>query len=511
MPHWRLIVVTTLWAVPLLFMLGCGIYFLWFTGMGRWAWWPMTACMGLAFILGWYWQKQRRLLRLDFTPPIHWTDRDRQAWELVRARAEAASKLDAEALSTLPLYVDTARDMGLELAKFYHPGASDPVGSLTIPEMLAVVELASHDLAEMVDRYVPGGNLLTVNAWRKAKQAADWYQQASALSWLVYSLFAPVETAVRFLASQAGVSGPWQKFQLNLLVWFYSAYLHRLGNYLIELNSGRLRVGASRYRQLVQENRAAEAPAGSEPADAVRDVTIAVIGQVKAGKSSVINALLGEQRARVDILPATDEITRYALRSENFPTQLQILDTMGYGQDGSSEKQARANAEAARQADLILLVMHARNPGRETDVVFLDKLREFFRSHPELKMPPLLGVLTHIDLLSPMMEWSPPYDWQHPKRPKEQQIDAALATLREQMTDRLAGAVPVCTAADKVYGVQEWLLPAISELLDQAHAVALLRCLKSEADTGKVRKVFEQLLAAGKEAAKILWEASKKR
>ncbi len=511
MPHWRLLVVTFLWAFPLLFLVGSGVYFLWDSGLGRWAWWPVTGCMALAFILGWHWQKQRRLLRLDFTPSIHWTDRDRQAWELVQGRATAAAQFGADKLANFNLYIDTARDLALELARFYHPGAKDPVGSLTIPEILAVVELASHDLADMVDRYVPGGHLLTIDAWRKAKQASDWYQSASNLSWLVYSLFAPVETAARFMASQVGVVGPWQKFQQNILVWFYSAYLHRLGTYLIELNSGRLRVGASRYRQLVEQAREPAPTEGKEPADSIRDVTLAVIGQAKAGKSSLINALLGEQRAKVDVLPVTSEITRYVLHAEGIPTRLQVLDTVGYGLAGSAESQAKANAEAARQSDLVLLVLHARNPARLVDVAFLQKLREYFEANPGLKMPPILGVLTHIDLLSPMLEWQPPYDWQHPQRPKEQQVAEALTAVREQLGDYLNGALPVCTEADKVYGVDDWLLPAISELLDQARAVALLRCLKNEADAGKIRKVLQQLLAAGKEAAKVLWQVSRKK
>ena len=41
--------------------------------------------------------------------------------------------------------------------------------------------------------------------------------------------------------------------QQNLLVWFYTAYVHRLGTYLIDLNSGRLRVGVPRYRELVEQ------------------------------------------------------------------------------------------------------------------------------------------------------------------------------------------------------------------------------------------------------------------
>jgi hypothetical protein len=45
-------------------------------------------------------------------------------------------------------------------------------------------------------------------------------------------------------------------------------------------------------------------------------------------------------------------------------------------------------------------------------------------------------------------------------------------------------------AARKVYGIEEWFLPALAELLDEGRAVALLRCLRAEIDTGKARKVF---------------------
>ncbi len=114
-------------------------------------------------------------------------------------------------------------------------------------------------------------------------------------------------------------------------------------------------------------------------------------------------------------------------------------------------------------------------------------------------------MLTHIDLLTPALEWAPPYDWLEPKRTKEQQIAEAAAAVNEQLGDYLAGVIPVCVAPNKVYGVEEWLLPAVAELLDEVHAVALLRCLRAEIDTGKVRKVFHQLLAAGKGLVKAVW------
>lgn len=514
MNRWRFLILGLLVAAPFVFLLGYGSYHLWLSGWSAWVWWPMAACVSLAYLLGWYWQRQNRLLRLDQSPPLFWTDRDRQAWQLVEARARAGAQLDGDKLSSLDFYVATAQQMALELAGFYHPRAQDPISSLTIPEMLAVVELAAHDLAEMVDQYLPGGHLLTVRDWRRAKQATDWYQRASNVYWIISSVFSPLNTAIRYGASRAGLARPFQMLQQNLLLWFYSAFVHRLGTYLIALNSGRLRVGAQRYRQLVQKHTQpgdAESAADGSPesADSVRQVVLTLFGQVKVGKSSLINALLGEQRARTHVLPETQQVTRYELSIEGIPTRLVLADTVGFGHSGPKEDQLQATRESALQSDVLLLVLHARNPARQADVALLHELRRWFGERPHLQLPPIIGVLTHIDLLSPAMEWQPPYNWQDPQRLKEQQIAQAVATVREQFGDLLADIVPVCTAEGKVNGVQEWLLPALMSRLDQAHAVALLRCLRAEVDTGKVWKVFEQLLAAGKEAARVVWRSAR--
>ena len=109
------------------------------------------------------------------------TERDLEAWKLVEARAKGGGQIHPDKLSELQHYVNTGQAMALELARFYHPKAKDPIGSLTIPEILAVVELASHDLAEMVDQYLPGGHLLSIRDWQRARQAADWYRVASYL------------------------------------------------------------------------------------------------------------------------------------------------------------------------------------------------------------------------------------------------------------------------------------------------------------------------------------------
>jgi predicted GTPase len=469
----------------------------------------MFACWAAAYVLGWYWARKQSLLRPpDFSPSAATTERDKQAWKLVAERAKNASKIPPDNLLEFQFYVSTARDMALELAQSYHPRTTDPISKLTIPEILAVVELAAHDLSELVDQYLPGGHLLTITHLRQARRAADWYQTASNVYWFIAAIFAPLQTGVRYAASQVGVSRPWQLLQQNLLLWFYTAYVHRLGAYLIEVNSGRLRVGVKRYRQLVQGKPVDGQPSPPDAAaeEQVQPVTVTIIGQVKAGKSSFINALLGEQQAQTDVLPLTNEITRYQLQPPGIPARFVLLDTVGYGHSGPKEDQLKATREAAQQSDLVCLVMHARNPARQADVEVLASLQGWFRSRPDLKMPPILGILTHIDLLSPAMEWAPPYNWQHPERLKERQIQEAQATVREQMGEYLASCVPVCGAPGKVYGIEEWVLPTVLELMDEAHGVALLRCLRAEADAGKVRKVFQQLLAAGRELGVQLWQ-----
>ena len=112
-------------------------------------------------------------------------------------------------------------------------------------------------------------------------------------------------------------------------------------------------------------------------------------------------------------------------------------------------------------------------------------------------------MLTHVDLLTPAMEWSPPYDWAGGTRPKERSIAEAVAAAHESFPDA-KGVVPCCTVEGKVWGVNEELLPALVGQLGEAKAVALLRCLHAEADEGKVKKVFAQLWAAGRKAVELL-------
>jgi uncharacterized protein len=521
----RIVTLVLLVALPIFFMIGVGAYHLWATGWAFWAWWPMGLCLALAYFLAWRWQRQIRARQAEAPPPMHWTDRDRLAWKSVEERVKSSDKIADEKFGDPKFYFDTAQEMASQLSKVYRPEATDAIAIVTLPEILSVIELASHDLNELAKTYVPGSHLMTIDHWRKARRAVDWYRQAANVYWLASAVFDPIKTATRYVAAKYGMGTPLELFQQNVILWFYSAYVRELGFYLIELYSGRLKVGTARYRELMKQYShdsgeptvivpppdgsvgkptvETPAPAPPEPKARPTGVNIVLIGQVKAGKSSLINALLGERKAATDVLPLTSEVTKYDLVAPGVPTHLVLLDTAGYGRAGAAKDSLDETAEAVQASDLVLLVTHARNPARKADADFFARLRQWFKDRPELRFPPVLVVLTHVDLLTPAMEWSPPYDWAGGSRPKERSIADAVSAASDSFPD-VEGMVPCCTAEGKVWGVSEELLPEIVALLGEAKAVALLRCLHAEADEGKIKKVFAQLWAAGRKAVHLL-------
>src|SRR5690606_6070179 len=116
-----------------------------------------------------------------------------------------------------------------------------------------------------------------------------------------------------------------------------------------------------------------------------------------------------------------------------------------YGSGEGAGKEFRKMKDVFEDTDLVLLVMNVTSPARDADRQFLEHMSEWFLAHPELKPPPVLGVLTHIDLLTPQMEWDPPYNWESPTGAKEEKIQQALAFNIETLGDFLVGILPVCT------------------------------------------------------------------
>ena len=154
-----------------------------------------------AYLLGWRWQKQMHRQVAEEPPPVHYTDRDRQAWKRIEDHIKDTEKVKVDDIAGLQLYVDVAQKLAPELAAIYHPEATDPMGNLTIPEILAVVELAAHDLGEMTqDLFARRPPRHHQQPARGRGKAVKWYNRANETFWAVSAVLDPIRTGLRYAA-----------------------------------------------------------------------------------------------------------------------------------------------------------------------------------------------------------------------------------------------------------------------------------------------------------------------
>lgn len=513
MSRWQLITLSSLSLLPIVLLAGFGGWSLYQSGYWFWLWWTMPLCWGAASLL---WRRWGGMVEIPQAPldRTHWTPQDQSATAIVEAQQRRVGEFTTEQLSDPQFYTQVTQDLALRIAQHYHPKAKDPLDRRTVVEILAAVQLISADVEDWFLRYVPGGHLVTVGHWKMLAHAPGWWQTATNAGWVASILMNPLNLG-RFFASKLAVDPLSGQVQQNLLGLFYTAYIRQAGYYLIELNSGRLQGGSERYRKWMKQvqtptplQAATPMPAVVEPAPPPVTITIALIGQVKAGKSSLINALVGSAAAVTDVLPATKKVQRYAYSPPGHGDRFVLLDTTGYSDAGATAEQQTETREAVQQADLVLLVLDARSPSRDADVKTLTSLADWYTAHPQLKPPPLIVVLNKIDGLSPVMEWAPPYDWRNPVRPKEKNIAAAMAYAHEVFGAKIKAVVPTCCDAehDRVHGIATDLVPAMAEHLDNARSAALLRELRRSIDQGKFARVVGQVWEIGKQLKGIVAE-----
>ena len=448
--------------------------------------WPLsiasTVCFLLAGALRFLPAAKREASPLGRLPEQpQWTQRDRDAASVVAAhRQRTAQAWESVDLTQPEFYVNSARELAADLARIYHPREADPLDALAVPEVLAAIRLAVDDLEAWVHRSIPRPRTWTIRRLRQAQAAAGFAPAASAAWYLLGAVRDP--SAVLRWGMSRSTSGPLKQAAARELTVTASAfYLSTLGGYLIELYAGRLRAGADAWREAfgpVQRRLAAAAiDAGGQterPSNAPT-ITIALVGQTSAGKSSLVNAIVGEAVAEVDTLPRTADVQRHRARLGDTPVVL--LDTPGYG-DAADRKASKATLESVQAAlvecDAALVVMAAHAPGKAADAAVLEALVERFARERSQPLPPLVGVLTHIDRLPPPRD-QPPYELEHPSTPKERAIAGAVEYVEETLGAHLVATVPVVAEAGRLWNVDAGLLPALLGQLDEARQVALMR------------------------------------
>ncbi len=293
--------------------------------------------------------------------------------------------------------------------------------------------------------------------------------------------------------------------------WALKFAVKRTGFYAIELYSGHLVLRGVEFdqyttgpsRRAITREQARTESLENEP------LRILILGQVKAGKSSLVNAMFGETRAAVDVVPRTKNIEPYLLERGGMQRAI-ILDTAGYE---DSTQTAAALDQARReivQSDLVVLVSSAQTAARDADRRLLDEVRNSFQQTPDREFPPLVVALTHIDQLRPFREWDPPYDLAQSQGIKAQQIREAVEATAEDLAVDIERVIPVCLLEGRVYNVEEGLVPAILTFLGDAQRLKYLRCLREFKDEEYWRRLREQAVNSGRILLKAGWRLLRK-
>ncbi len=264
-------------------------------------------------------------------------------------------------------------------------------------------------------------------------------------------------------------------------------FVLEIGRAAIDLYSGRLSLSEEELRAARERDMEDAAPS-----DLDVPVRIVLIGQVNAGKSSLLNALAQESRCAVGPVPTTSSVAEFLLKLEDRPT-VSLVDLPGIdGRKGAVFELL----EHAQRADLVMWVAAATQPARGPDRQVLDEFRTWTRAQLTRRPPPVLLALTHIDELRPAAEWTPPYDVGTPVRPKARAIRAAMDAAARALDLPVDAVVPVAMPPGREpYNIDAlWARTAVE--LDEAKLAQLDR-LRFGQQGLRLRELADQLARAG--------------
>ena len=493
----RWFIVTAILTVPYLLVLAAGWWWLYEHGyIIAWAVGAAVLTIAGRWIAGWAARGGKGARVAEVKPSSEWAPAGERAWQKIDALAADVCNQnwpldDADAWRALLERTLTT------VAREFHPDSANPVLEIPLPQIAHIVELVAHDLGEAATELIPGSHILTVNDWLKLKELAGHGNFLYTFYYRIYRWarlgLNPISALLRELADRVtgsllnDTTGQARRALLDFLV-------HKAGYYAIELYSGKLPMPAAYVTgrstgDVVTADRL-EAARASEP------LRVLVVGQVNAGKSSLVNALFGDVKAAVDVLPTTRGVTPLVLERDGLRRAL-VLDTAGYGEAQSATDPFQGLEDELLACDLVLLVSSATTAARQADRHLLDELRRRFRAAKDRRLPPILVVLTKIDLLRPFAEWSPPYDLLRLTTDKARAIAAALEAVAEELGVEPEQVVPVCLLPERMYNVEEGLLPAVIENLPEAARAKALRCLSAYHDEEYWRRLWRQAASAG--------------
>ena len=376
----------------------------------------------------------------QLNPKADWSARDRDIWQ------HSCQWIEQELNSSLdwPEIPERSMEQLARIAAHYHGDSASSRWRFTLPEALLVISVASDRYRTLVMSHVPFAERISVSSLvtiydrqAQVQTGITWFNRARR----TVRLLNPVAAVIGELRDQI-TNRVLDRASLSLQNDLKRLLLQEIAQVGIDLYSGRLKVSDAELAEFRSSASVADQTRG---ADAIEPLRIVLLGQVSAGKSSLVNALIDTLAAEVDLLPTTDRTTVHALTSEE-GLPLVLVDTPGIDGDASRRQELVATAS---EADLIIWACRATQPARAPDTELLAQINRWFDDRPERRRPPRVLALTQVDQLKPRKLWAPPYPMQSDD-PKAVTIRAALNSVRDTVGfSEQTPAIPVCASNER--------------------------------------------------------------
>ncbi|PSW21370.1 GTPase [Photobacterium sanctipauli] len=359
----------------------------------------------------------------DVAPSAEWGEFDKQAFQAIKQQIPVLLEHD-------PAW-GSLRDHGwhlcFQVAEHYHKDKQAGELAFTAPEFLLMLEEVSRRYRHFLLNHVPFAEKLKISTLKYGYQNKEKLETAKQV-YSVYRVFRAMTPAGLLAEARSQIFGRiFDQVNDEVQLQLKRVFLQEVISVAIDLYSGRFSATAAelptseQYKQDEQDK-----------AEVLEPLRVAVVGQVSAGKSSLINAFVGSLVAETSVLPTTDKATIHRCEVEGVDI-IHLVDLPGL--DGNAENEVQLLRHVVN-SDILLWVVKANQPARQRDIQFKEKLDAFYQQ-PEnrsRKRPNTILLLNQVDRLKPQGEWNPPYDYQHPNSEKAKTIKAAIDFNCQQLT-----------------------------------------------------------------------------
>ncbi|MCF1708711.1 50S ribosome-binding GTPase [Tabrizicola sp. J26] len=271
----------------------------------------------------------------------------------------------------------------------------------SIPEALLLFDQVATRLRGDMRSYVPMADTIRISTLVWFWSNRIWFRRGAYIAqnaWRMKRLVANLPVAILqeiqniLLGEATGAIQNTAETSLQRLI------LEEVARAAIDLHAGHLRFSDAELLEIELESHRRDLAREPEVDAPLR---VMVVGQVSAGKTSLINALSGCDMAETDVVPTTQGLVSHQIELSGIG--FTFVDSEGI--DGSDMVEERL-LEQLMQCDLVLWVVRANRPARAPDLALLSRFRESFASDFARRRPRVIVAVNAVDNLLEGWPWA---------------------------------------------------------------------------------------------------------